>query len=138
MSNLKKVTFFVGAILAVAGSFLPWEQEGDFISIWTYGIQLSPNIKDNGGVFIVILTILVVILNFRPPDFVNRPLIWCFALSLILLLISAYHFYYLILSRENAGNVVGAPVIQIGFVLVLIGSTLIFVSILLKFLRSVF
>lgn len=137
MSNLINVTFVVGAILTLVGSFLPWKQEGDFISVWTYGIQLYPYIKDNGGLLIIFLTILVVILNLRPPDFINRPLIWCIPLSFVLLLISAYHFYLLILNREIAGGVVGAPAIQIGFVLVLVGSILIFVSTLLKYLRSV-
>jgi hypothetical protein len=134
MENLLNITFIIGAIFAVLGSFLPWKQEGDFLSFWTYGIQINPNIKDNGGLVIVMLIVVLVALNFRSPNIITRPINWCIPISFIIFAISIYHLINLYISRRIIGNIIGAPVIQIGLIMVLIGSTLIIISTFYKYI----
>jgi len=80
---------FIGAALTVAGSFLPWEQAGDFVSIVTRGVQIDfGNFKywmtgihvfpvyDDGGVIVILLTSLIILLAMQPPEFIKNPSLW--------------------------------------------------------------
>ena len=136
MANSLKTLFIIGAILTLAGSFLPWRREGDFVSYWTYGIRIYPVLKDSGGLLIVILTLIVTILVFRPPDFIGKPLIWGILLSLALVFDSAFHIGKLLIDRTNAIGIIGAPAIQIGLVMVSIGSILLLLSAVIYYFRS--
>ncbi len=136
MSNFMKTLFIVGTVLTLIGSFLPWRREGDFVSYWSYGIRIYPSIKDNGGLLIVLLTIIVIMLVFRPPAFIEKPLIWNIVFSLILVFASVFHIGKLLIDRANAIGVIGAPTIQIGLVMVSIGSILLLVSVGLHYFRS--
>ena len=133
MSIFLKTTFIIGAALAFVGSFLPWRREGDFISYWTYGIRFSPSIKDNGGFLIILLTLLVIILVFRPPDFIGKPSVWSILLSIALAADAVFRVCELVINRINVDGVVGAPVIQIGLVMVFIGSMFLLFSVILYY-----
>lgn len=136
MSTFAKTLFIIGVILTLAGSFLPWRREGDFVSYWTYGIRIYPAIKDNGGLLVVLLTLIVIMLIFRPPNFLEKPLIWSILLSLSLVFNSVFHVSKLFISRANAIGVIGAPTIQIGLVMVSIGSILLLFTAVLYYLKS--
>jgi len=114
----------IGAFLAIAGSFLPWEVEGDFVSSWTFGIQLFPIVRDNGGVFIVMLTVIFIVLTIRPPKFLNNPSLWKLIVSAILMASSLLFVARWFSHRSEAPFVVGVASIKIGLVIVVIGSAL--------------
>lgn len=128
MSNSVKTLFIIGAILTLVGSFLPWRREGDFVSYWTYGIRIYPVLKDSGGLLIMLLTLIVTMLIFRPPGFIGKPFIWGILISLVLVFDSTFHIVKLLIDRKNAVGVIGAPAIQIGLVMVPIGSMLLLLS----------
>ena len=136
MSIFVKTSFIIGAFLTLVGSFLPWQIEGDAISYWTYGIRIYPFIKDSGGFLIVLLTLIVIMLIFWPPNFIEKPLIWSVILSLILVSVSAFHVGKWFISRANASGFIGAPSIQIGLVMVVIGSILLLLSTVIYYFRS--
>jgi hypothetical protein len=106
------------------GSFLPWQREGDFVSYWTYGIRLHPHFKDNGGLLIVSLSMAMLSLAFHFPRFVERPAIWNIVFGIILVLVSGYHIARWLVRRIEANGVIGAPALQIGLVVTLLGSLL--------------
>jgi hypothetical protein len=135
MSSLIKTLFTIGAVLILGGCFLPWRREGDFVSYWTYGIRINPGFKDSGGLLIMALTVIVIILFFRPPDFIRKPYIWGILLSLALVFDSAFHIGKLLLDRANAIGVIGAPSIQIGLVMVSIGSIVLLISSIINYFR---
>lgn len=127
MSTLVKKLFTIGAVLTLTGSFLPWEIQGDFFTYLTFGIRVdpsTPSIVDNGGVLIVVLSLIVIMLIFRPPKFIGKPLIWSAVLSLALVLVSVFHIGKLVIIHANAGGIMGAPQIDIGLEMVFVGSVI--------------
>jgi len=128
MSKTTNISFLFGVVFVLTGCFLPWKQEGDFISMWTYGIQVFPFFKDNGGLLIAILASLVFILKFRAPDIFKKPYYWRVALCSILLFVSSIHAIPLLLNSMLEDGIIGSPTIQFGLILVLIGSILMFTS----------
>jgi len=128
MSKTIKISFLFGVVFVLTGCFLPWKQEGDFISMWTYGIQVFPSFKDNGGQLIVFLALLVFILNFRAPGIIKKPYYWRVALCSILFFVSSFHAIPLLLNSTLEDGIIGSPTIQFGLILVLIGSILMFTS----------
>lgn len=124
MLNIAKISIIGGAFLTILGSFLPWEREGDFISYLTYGLHIFPTLKDNGGLIIVLLSLSVLMLIFRPPKFIEKPLILSIVASLTLVLVCAFHITKLLISHANAAGVIGTPTIEIGLIMVSIGSIL--------------
>ena len=117
----------LGAVLAIIGSFLPWEIEGDFVSYWRYGIQIFPVFADNGGILVLLLSISIIGLVFRSEGFVKSPAKWIFISAISLFIISAYHVVDWFVRRIASNGMVGAPAIKIGLILVGIGSILILV-----------
>jgi len=126
VSNKAKFLLVCGAILTMTGSFLPWQREGDFVSYLTYGIHISPfSFDDNGGLLIILLSVCVLICIFQPPKFIKKPLVWSIAFSFILVLLSAFQISKVLISRIQASGVIGAPMIEVGLIMVSLGSTLI-------------
>jgi hypothetical protein len=136
MSTFVKTLFLIGAVFTLVGSFVPWQQQGDLVSWWTYGIRIYPSIEDNGGFLIVLMSIIVVMLIFHPPAFIEKPLLWSIVLSVALILDSVFHIGKLYISRGDVTMVVGAPTIQIGLIMVCIGSTLLLFTSMLSFFKS--
>jgi hypothetical protein len=136
MPTYTKILFISGAILTLAGSFLPWYRKGDFFSYWSYGIQIYPSIKNNGGLIIMVLTLILILLIFRPPNFIEKPLIWSILLSFTLVLDSIFYIGKLLVDRANFIGVIGAPTIQIGLGMVFVGSLLLFFSVMLYYFRA--
>lgn len=95
----------------------------------------EPGLKDNGGFLVVILTLLVTAIVLRSPNIGEKQLVWSILISLTLVIDSIFHIYKLIISRANAGGVIGSPVIQIGLVMVFIGSILLLLSTSVKYLK---
>jgi hypothetical protein len=136
VSNIVKISFIIGGVLTLVGSFLPWQREGDLISYWTYGIRIFPSIKDNGGLVVVLLCLIVIMLIFQPPKLIEKPLSWGVVLSFVLVLDSFLHIVKWVFNRANAGGVIGAPMIQIGLVMIFIGSILLLFSTVIYYLKS--
>jgi hypothetical protein len=136
MSAPAKLLLIFGIILTLLGSFLPWRREGDFVSYWTYGIRVYPTLKDNGGLLIVLLTLIMIILAFLRLTFVEKPLVWSILVSLVLVFDSAFHIGKLLIARTSAAGAIGAPTIQIGLVMVSIGSLLLLFSGGISFFKS--
>jgi hypothetical protein len=122
MSKIVKISYIIGLILIILGSFLPWYGEGDFIFYLTYGVRIFPSVKDNGGLLIVLLSVIVLLLNFKPPSFIRKPLIWSNVFSFAVVIISVTHIIEIITSPYSGG--LSAPVIQIGLIMVAIGSVI--------------
>jgi hypothetical protein len=123
-SVTQKNLLLFGAILAIIGSFLPWEIEGDFISYWRYGVQIFPVFADNGGFIVLLLGIFIIGLILRSSGFVKRPTIWILICSIVLSIISVYHVVDWLTRRIISNGIIGAPEIKIGLILVGIGSLL--------------
>jgi hypothetical protein len=134
-SKFTKAMFIFGASLTIGGSFLPWRQAGDFVSYWTYGIQVSPSMQDNGGLLVVLLSIITLMLILRPFGFVERPAAWAISMSAALMLVSAFQVGRLLIERANASGVIGAPAIQVGLLMVSSGSILLLVASVAFYLR---
>jgi len=118
------------------GSFLPWQREGDFVSYWTYGVQIYPSVKDNGGLLILLLTSSVVLLTFWLPNYVDKADIWSIFIGLLLIFVSVFHIGKLLVIRADASGIVGAPTIQLGLIMVFIGSILLLLSAVSNFKSS--
>lgn len=121
MATYSRTLYIVGAIAVILGSFLPWQREGDFISYWTYGLQVHPSFKDNGGFLIVFLSAVILGLALWSPVF-RRLIILIGLLSSILVLLSVYHIGKWLIRRIEAVGAVGAPSLQWGLIVVLGGS----------------
>jgi hypothetical protein len=137
MSTFMKISFIIGAILTIGGSFLPWLREGDLITYYYPGIRIFPSIHDNGGFIILLLSIALIVLVFRPPDFIGRPTIWCNVVAVALILASVFHGVKWIVNRANMNGVIGAIEIQIGLIMVFIGSVILLSLTMLHHLKSV-
>lgn len=130
-----KILFIISSIFILIGSFLPWRREGDFVSYWTRGIQIYPSVKDNGGLLLVLLTLLVIVLMFRPLQFLGSRSNWILLLAIIVVIDASFHMGKLLLDRRNAIGFVGAPAIQIGLIMVVVGSLLLLVSAAMHYLK---
>ena len=115
----------LGGVLVIIGSFLPWEIEGDFVSYWRYGVQIFPVFADNGGILVLFLGVLVIGLVYRSERLAKSPTKWIFISAISLFIISAYHIVDWLVRRIAANGVIGAPSIELGLVLVGIGSILV-------------
>ena len=115
----------LGAALVIVGTFLPWGIEGDFISTWRYGIQFFPVFSDNGGSLVFLISMLIIGLVFRSEGFVKHPAKWAFISSLTLFIVFVYHIVNWFVRRVASNGVIGAPSIEIGLIMVGIGSILI-------------
>lgn len=135
MSNFMKALFILGAVLTIGGSLLPWRQEGDFVSYWTYGFQIYPSIKDNGGLLIVLISIIIIMLIFRPLYFIEKPIIWAIALGAALVVDSALHIGKLLIDRIKLSGVVGAPLPQVGLLMASIGSIILLITGVLHYIK---
>ena len=124
MSKIVKISLLCGFVATLLGSFLPWQREGDFVSYLTYGIRIFPVVEDNGGILIALLSLSVLMLILQPLKLIEKPLAWSIVSSLALVLVSTFHVIKLLIDRENAIGVIGAPTIEAGLVLVFIGSIL--------------
>lgn len=122
MATYSKTLYIVGAISIILGSFLPWQQEGDFISYWTYGLQVYPSFRDNGGFLMVLLSAIMLGLALWSPLCNRRLIILRGLLSGILVLLSVYHMGKWLIRRIEAVGTVGAPSLQLGLIVVLAGS----------------
>jgi hypothetical protein len=124
MSSLINKFVILSPILIILGSFLPWRQEGDLISYWTPGLRILPSIRDDGGFFLIILSILILMLVLKPPTFIRNPIFISILLSIALLIVTGYHVCKIIIDHISAHTAIGAPVIEIGLIMVIIGALL--------------
>jgi hypothetical protein len=131
MTPCLRVLYIIGAALTIVGSFLPWQREGDFVSYWTCGICLRPYFKDNGGLLIVFLSAAVLSLVLLSPRLAERSTIWSIVFGVVLVLASGYHIARWLVRRIEANGVIGAPALQIGLVIALLGSSLLLATALL-------
>jgi hypothetical protein len=114
----------LGAGLVILGSFLPWEQGGDFLAYWRRGIQFLPVFADHGSVLLLLFGILILGPMFRSEGVVNDPAKWILASAIALCILSAYHIVGWLMRRIAANGIIGAPVIEVGLIMVAIGSIL--------------
>jgi hypothetical protein len=118
----------LGAGLVILGSFLPWEQGGDFLAYWRHGIQFFPVFADHGGVLVLLFGILILGLMFRSEGVVNDPAKWIFISAIALCILSAYHIVGWLMRRIAANGIIGAPVIEVGLIMVAVGSIVLLVT----------
>jgi hypothetical protein len=123
---------WIGAACTIIGSFLPWEIYGDFsyaingiriqipiLKYWISGLH-KLIFEDNGGVLIVLLTLIVVLLSLRPPRFVKKPIFWKLITSEFLMASSLFFVGRWLLRLLQARG----AMIDIGLLLVVVGSVL--------------
>jgi hypothetical protein len=135
MKNLRTIGT-IGAALALLGSFLPWEEEGDFIPHWTYGIRLFPQPSDDGGLLIVLLTISIIILAFRPPRIVKSTERWILVLASLLMTASIIFVLRWLVHRVASAGIIGAASLEIGLIAVAVGSSLLFLSSIINYRQA--
>ena len=123
----KRVNIF-GVILflfILTGCLLPWEYTGGFIAYPIYSITLEPLFTDNGGVLIILLSIIemgILTINYKGNTFkyikslLLIPGIIIFTSSIIRVI----HFYKVI----NVILISEPPSLGIGIYIVLFGSFL--------------
>ncbi len=128
MSTYIKSSFIIGLILTILGCFLPWRQEGDFISYYTLGLRLFPYTENNGGFVVLLICSALIVLIFCPPVFITKPNTWVISLSALLTLISTFHIGKVLINNLNSSGIIGAPTIQIGLMIVFFGSILMLIT----------
>ena len=131
-----KTLFIIGTILIFIGSLLPWRLEGDPFPIWTNGIRIYPSIKDNGGVLVILLSILVVWLVFRSPSYIEKSTFWIFVLSLIIAIDVVFHIFIILKQHVAEKGMTGAPTIHIGLILVFLGSLIYLATSLYRLIKE--
>jgi CHASE2 domain-containing sensor protein len=117
-----KPLIHVGTFLVIVGCFLPWEQGGDFLPYWSYGIRVFPFVDDNGGTIALLLALVIWLLTFRPPKLIENPISWTLAISALLAVSSLFFVIRWLVHRFEVGTAIGSPVIQIGLISVVIGA----------------
>ena len=127
--KLLQTLYIIGAILNIAGSFLPWGCEGDIIWHCTAGITnkcIGPDlcIEDNGGILVMVLSLAIAGLILWKPNFIKIPAIWTIVCAIILVAASIYHIGTWIFRRVQLPGVIGAPTPAIGLWIVLLGSVI--------------
>lgn len=131
MSISKKSFFIIGLALTTVGSFLPWQVEGDFLFFRTFGIQIFPSFEDNGGLMIVLLSTVLASLIFSPPVFIKKAERWVVIFSVIITFASIYYVARWFVNLLEKWTIVGAPSLQMGLIMVLIGSFILLITSLL-------
>jgi hypothetical protein len=121
-----KITFIVSYIFLILGSFLPWSRVGDLISYLTYGIRIFPSITDNGGFIVLILSIIDFVLIYKPVKSIKHPLSWGILICSALVFISIFHIIE-IYTNPYAPKGIGAPNIEIGLIMVMVGSIILLI-----------
>ena len=130
ITRLRRLVFW-GALLAGVGSFLPWQQGGDFLPYWNFGIQLFPAIKDNGGSITLALSLAICYLTIKPHKYLLGREKICVALSALLMAVSIVFVIVWLDEYLKTQGMMGAPMIQLGLLMVLFGSIQSFVASLL-------
>jgi hypothetical protein len=137
MGKHLKALHLAGALLATAGSFLPWETGGDLLAYWLHGLYinnisdwlrglyLSP-IVDNGGLLVIFLSTISAVLVFLTPRFIKRPQAWILTCTLALVLVSVFRVADILVRRFALNDVFWAPRPEFGLLMVLLGSLLMF------------
>jgi hypothetical protein len=131
VSHLPNLLLIVGAALAIVGGFLPWVVFGDFVSLQYSGlvVRFDPVFLfyDNGGLLVVILSILVIGVALIPPFKYQKAAIMIGAICLAMVV--AYQWIDLTIGKMRWANNPGVPeplnglkVIALGAVLVLVAA----------------
>lgn len=127
MQNNKKRIYSFGFLLTVLGIFLPWKVEGDFLFQRIRGVQFFPGFEDNGGLVILILSFLITLLYLFPRFIRKIPRKRLYLLCAVLPFLAIYQITCIIVDSARKIAIVGAPALQFGLILVLIGSCIQFV-----------
>ena len=128
MSRRYKTLFIVGLLFSFCGSFLPWQHGGDFLPYWRMGIRFYPNFEDNGGVLIVLLSIIIAYQYFCYPVFSKHSIKWLVLSCVVMAALSFFHFFYWFETFIRERGMVGVPLIQAGLIMVIIGSSILLLS----------
>ncbi len=115
---------------------MPWQQEGDFVPHWTNGIRLFPGIEDNGGFLIILLSIVMLLLMFRPIAREAKSPIWSMLVGAVLIIDFALHMATILVDHTRSGGVLGSPTIGIGLITVSCGSILLLAAAWFSHLRQ--
>jgi hypothetical protein len=132
-----KTSEAVSAILAIAGSFLPWENTGGFAGYningvrvyladfiyWARGIHTFP-VDDYGGVLVILLALATIFLAFQPPRFIRNPILWNLVISAALMASSLFFVGRGVVHQYEARNLAEPPTLMFGLFLVVLGSAL--------------
>ena len=129
----------IGAAFTIVGSLLPWEYAGGCFGVsiyygvriylasfkyWLRGIHTFP-VSDYGGVLVIILTLAILFLAWRPPRFVGNPDLSNLILSVALVVSSLYYLGRVVSHKYEARDIFGQTTgIMIGLHFVMLGSVL--------------
>jgi ABC-type transport system involved in multi-copper enzyme maturation permease subunit len=130
MSRFPKLLLLFGAILAVVGSFLPWVVAGDFVSYQHAGLAVRFDplflFYDNGGLLIVILSILVIGIALSRPFRRQKAAIMISALCLVAAV--AYQWISFVVNKIGSASIIGAPEPLIGFGVIALGAIVVLIA----------
>ena len=136
MKSLKTLEF-VGAILTILGSFLPWENTGGVLGLairglrvdfgnfkyWFTGIHEFP-VHDYGGVLVVLLTLIIILLTHYPPRFIKTPSLWNLIVSAIVTASSLFFLGRGLIHHYEDRGLAEPSSLMIGLFCVALGSML--------------
>ncbi len=133
----------IGVTLTLVGSFLPWVQQGDAISLYIPGIQvlqrdgcgLSAVFEDHGGLLVVLLSFSAAWLRFRTPGRMGPARLGSLVASMVLVLLVLFHIGRVFVAHA-AATYVGAPVVWMGLWVVLAGALLILLTTVRSYRRG--
>jgi hypothetical protein len=98
-------------LFIIVGCFLPWFGEGDAIFYRTYGIEISWTIVDNGGLFIILLSIIELLIIYKVRILSLREVIISFSPGLLLTLTALFHLYKFLYMKPIMENTFGKDII---------------------------
>jgi hypothetical protein len=133
MFRFPKLLLVLGATLAIVGSFLPWVVAGDFVSYQHAGLAVRFDplflFYDNGGLLIVLLSIVVIGIVLCRPFRRQKAVILISALCLV----AAVAYQWIDLAIANSAGYIGAPEPLIGFGAIALGAILALVAAVLNY-----
>jgi hypothetical protein len=112
--------------IILGGCLLPWGCWGDIAHSCDAGIiisfQYGFRFENNGGIFVLFLSLLVVGMVYFEPYFLKRSTLWAFICAVILFIYTSINIRYWILRGIEESGITGAATLEIGLGLILIGS----------------
>ena len=126
MPKSYRIMLIFSLVLILVGSLLPWGCWGDLITICTTGIAISFEngfqFENNGGIFTICLSLLIVGLIFYNPRFIRNSFLWALISAIILFVYTIINIGAWVMKGIQQNGIIGASMPAIGSGVILVGS----------------
>lgn len=121
-----RIMLILCLVVIITGCLLPWGCGGDLITICDNGIVISFqygfHFENNGGIFVIFLSLMAIGLTYFEPYFLKSSLYWALISSVILLIYTTINLGYWIMRGIRESGIIGASSPAVGLGLILFGS----------------